>query len=561
MEFRARPKKTIRLSTRNNREELLRRGWTMKGAWAQKSFGPYTLVLSGSRPDGDGELIVLSFHPSGAPRLSADAPAGAPAMPKARRTGVVRSESTPGLSKPSAPAAHGLDAASEAAEGVTVLEHSDGNPSSDQTRVGAKSGRHLRKQIGDSWGYRATWTRPQFSGATVAMAYDYARKFAAARYAGCYLEAHGSLPLGTHTVLRDGASHGQPCHIVLAPPTQGDGVELTFGDAEAADLTLAKFGYKPAPKLRQQASRATRPLGPNSPTDSTRHLAVVVHEEAASSTNPRCAIVATTTKAGRYDIYARELQPTETGGPRRWTTSEVWPDLRGPAALSLALNHAATHLRVELDWGHVAKQVAALDWVTAAGLANAHGLPWPRARGSDAAVNLAELSVTQVELLLTDVTDWAQDDIPAVIERLGQMAGKKPAGKRWKALERRLFGNPKRLLDKSVENGLGLDASLMDGLGVDIFKLAGLYCSDELHDALWADRSWQDIIEECPSADCLEIGEQDDRPGMSDVFYWVAIDDADQFARELRAFIVESAQTNRRRTLPKKKRPPSGRLA
>ena len=59
-----RSKRTIRLSARNNRVELIRRGWSMRGSWAQKTFGPYTLMLSGSRPDGDGRFVTLSFHPS-----------------------------------------------------------------------------------------------------------------------------------------------------------------------------------------------------------------------------------------------------------------------------------------------------------------------------------------------------------------------------------------------------------------------------------------------------------------------------------------------------------------
>ena len=401
----------------------------------------------------------------------------------------------------------------------------------------------LLEQVGRSWGYQATWTRPKFSGATAGMAHDYSRKDAAARYAACYLGTHGSLPLGLHTVLRDGAAHGMPWHRVLSPAPQ-DGVEVTYGGAAAAKLALSKYGYEAG--VKQVPPSLARPLGPSSPTGSTRYSTVVVHEESADSTGPQCAIVVSRTKAGRYDVYARVLQTSKTVNAC-WTTSEVWQDLREPAGLSLALDRAAEHLRVSLEWTLVLSQVAVQNWVTAAWLANQHCKPWPRATDFVAAVKLDELNLAEVELLLMGVTDWAQEDILAVIERLGQMAGGKRSGKTWLALERKLFGDPNLLLGDSDENGRGINARLMDGLGVDIFKFSGIDYSDELHDAIWSQCNWQDVIEACPSADCLEVSEQHDVPGMSDVSYWIAIDDADRFARELRAFIVKSAQADLRR--------------
>ena len=60
--FRPRSSRRVVISERNSREELLRRGWVMRGAWAERTIGSTRLVVSGTT--GDDRSKVLSFHPS-----------------------------------------------------------------------------------------------------------------------------------------------------------------------------------------------------------------------------------------------------------------------------------------------------------------------------------------------------------------------------------------------------------------------------------------------------------------------------------------------------------------
>jgi len=95
-------------------------------------------------------------------------------------------------------------------------------------------------------------------------------------------------------------------------------------------------------------------------------------------------------------------------------------------------------------------------------------------------------------------------------------------------------------LSTHKEFGPGFAASLIDGLSVDIFDLAELECTDELHDALWGERNWRSVIEEFESVTLIEIEEYEGGPGMSDTFYWVAVDDLDKFREELREIILSA---------------------
>jgi len=100
---------------------------------------------------------------------------------------------------------------------------------------------------------------------------------------------------------------------------------------------------------------------------------------------------------------------------------------------------------------------------------------------------------------------------------------------------------PKKLdfdfLESNEEYGDGFSASLMDGPSVDLFEIAGFEWTSELNDAVWGNYNWKSLLEECGSVEIIETGEHDQVPGMSDVFFWVAIDDPKIFKKELRTVI------------------------
>jgi hypothetical protein len=64
MAYTPRQKRTIRVTSRSQRAELIRRGWGMRGAYAEKVIGEYRLVISGRHIENGKELMYLSFHPS-----------------------------------------------------------------------------------------------------------------------------------------------------------------------------------------------------------------------------------------------------------------------------------------------------------------------------------------------------------------------------------------------------------------------------------------------------------------------------------------------------------------
>ena len=88
-------------------------------------------------------------------------------------------------------------------------------------------------------------------------------------------------------------------------------------------------------------------------------------------------------------------------------------------------------------------------------------------------------------------------------------------------------------LEPNEEYGEGFPASLMDGPSVDLFAIAGFEWTSELNDAVWGNYNWKSLLEECGSVEVIETGRHDQAPGMSDVFFWVAIDDPKNFKKEL----------------------------
>lgn len=97
-------------------------------------------------------------------------------------------------------------------------------------------------------------------------------------------------------------------------------------------------------------------------------------------------------------------------------------------------------------------------------------------------------------------------------------------------------------LEYNDQYGDGFSASLMDGPSIDLFQVAGLECTDELWAAVWDTFNWQSLLTECGSATIIEIGDQDEMPGMSDIFYWVAVDNPEEFRCELREVMLSSIQ-------------------
>jgi hypothetical protein len=77
----------------------------------------------------------------------------------------------------------------------------------------------------------------------------------------------------------------------------------------------------------------------------------------------------------------------------------------------------------------------------------------------------------------------------------------------------------------------------MDGPHPALDVFAGLKLSDTAHNAL-VDNDWKEILLEV-EADLIEVGEVDEMPGQSDVFYRILIDDAFDFARQLRETLVQ----------------------
>lgn len=97
-------------------------------------------------------------------------------------------------------------------------------------------------------------------------------------------------------------------------------------------------------------------------------------------------------------------------------------------------------------------------------------------------------------------------------------------------------------IQSNDEYGDGFSATLMSGPSADLFEIAGLEWTADLNDAVWGNHNWKSLLEECASAEIVETGSQDHTPGMSDVFFWVAITDPRKFRQELRAVMLATTQ-------------------
>lgn len=135
---------------------------------------------------------------------------------------------------------------------------------------------------------------------------------------------------------------------------------------------------------------------------------------------------------------------------------------------------------------------------------------------------------------LRSLHEKAESETPAPARNSGSAA----ALVSWRSLERRLFGDLDNCLEDNEQYGRGFGASLIDGPSIDIFRLAGLELTDELTDNLWNNVNWQSLLDACQSATVIETSETEGGPGMSDTFYWVAVDNPERFGRELREVIL-----------------------
>ena len=100
----------------------------------------------------------------------------------------------------------------------------------------------------------------------------------------------------------------------------------------------------------------------------------------------------------------------------------------------------------------------------------------------------------------------------------------------------------KSYIQPNDEYGDGFSATLMDGPRADLFEIAGLEWTSDLHDAVWGNHNWKSLLEECENAEIIQTGSQDHAPGMSDVFFWVAIADSKKFSQELRTVMLAAAR-------------------
>lgn len=84
----------------------------------------------------------------------------------------------------------------------------------------------------------------------------------------------------------------------------------------------------------------------------------------------------------------------------------------------------------------------------------------------------------------------------------------------------------------------GFRASLMNGPDINIFALAGFAGRDDVESAVWEETNWKGLVENCSYATLIEVGDCDEVPGQSDVFYEVQVSDELAFAAELRALML-----------------------
>lgn len=278
-------------------------------------------------------------------------------------------------------------------------------------------------------------------------------------------------------------------------------------------------------------------------TSFCRSPAVLVHDgwRSTMASGWTDAVVVSCSKKLEFSVFARKHGNTlEAPNIRRWQTVDVVKGIRSPRALLAALNACEATLDISLDWGRVLSDVSRLDseWGSA--------LTSIRLRGGPGA------STWDVERSLAGEPGWNSEQ-RSMLDILhencreeehwrSKKTGRAVAftGYPWLAAEGRLFGNPTKLLHRSRARGQGCRASYLEGISLDLLAYAGLRYSDDLHDELWGERNWQTVIDDCPSSNYFQIGEQDGAPGMSDVFFWVSVEDPREFSRELRILLVDA---------------------
>ena len=81
--------------------------------------------------------------------------------------------------------------------------------------------------------------------------------------------------------------------------------------------------------------------------------------------------------------------------------------------------------------------------------------------------------------------------------------------------------------------------SLVDGPGIDPVRLAKLDLTDDEHDRLLNECSERNLLRECPCVEEIELGEFDEYPGTSDVFYRYEASSKSQLSAELRTIILD----------------------
>ena len=158
-----------------------------------------------------------------------------------------------------------------------------------------------------------------------------------------------------------------------------------------------------------------------------------------------------------------------------------------------------------------------------------------------------KLEIDSLRSQLEGVRSWS-DERKAALNRLHEAARaehvirERNGGRRgpFERLEIALFGNPEKKLKKRRRRGYGFDATMVDGpTRISLEGIAGMEFTNEQHDAVWGATNWHELVDECYAAEVETEEEFEGGPGMSDVFYWVCVDDPVEFARQVRTKFMD----------------------
>lgn len=78
----------------------------------------------------------------------------------------------------------------------------------------------------------------------------------------------------------------------------------------------------------------------------------------------------------------------------------------------------------------------------------------------------------------------------------------------------------------------------MDGPDIDVIAISGLSLTETEKERLWAETSPLELLRDCPSVEESEVGEVDEMPGQSDVFYEFHVRSKQVLESELRCAIL-----------------------